>query len=66
VKLGKNASDTCAVLYEDYVGEAMKNSSVFEWHKWFKEGCKNVEDDERNVHLRSNRTDENAESGAFR
>jgi hypothetical protein len=27
VKLGKNASDTCAVLFESYVGEAMKKSS---------------------------------------
>jgi hypothetical protein len=37
VKLGKNASDTCAVLTEAYGGEDMKKSSVFEWHKWFKE-----------------------------
>jgi hypothetical protein len=29
VKLGKNASDTCAVLSEVYGGEAMKKSSVF-------------------------------------
>jgi len=32
VKLGKNASDICAMLSETYVGEAMKKSSVFEWH----------------------------------
>jgi len=25
----------------------LKKSSVFEWHKQFKEGCKNVVDDER-------------------
>jgi hypothetical protein len=37
VELGKNASDTCALLSEAYGGEAMKKSSVFEWHKWFKE-----------------------------
>jgi hypothetical protein len=30
VKLGKNASDTCAVLCEAYGGEAMKKSSVSE------------------------------------
>jgi len=36
VKLGKNASDTCAMLSEAYEGEAMKKSSVSEWHKWFK------------------------------
>jgi hypothetical protein len=28
-------------------GEAMKKAKVFEWHKWFKEGCKNVKDDEK-------------------
>jgi hypothetical protein len=37
VKLGKNASDTCAVLSEDYGGEAMKMSSAFELHKRLKE-----------------------------
>jgi len=43
------------------VGEAMKNSSVFEWHKWFKEGCKNVEDDEGLDCPGSHRTIENVE-----
>jgi hypothetical protein len=47
VKFGKNASDTCAMLSETYGGEAMKESSVFEWHKRFKEGHDNVEDDDR-------------------
>jgi hypothetical protein len=28
VKLGKHASDTCAVLFEAYGGEAMEKSSV--------------------------------------
>jgi hypothetical protein len=28
VKLGKNASDTCAMLFEAYGGEAMKKSSI--------------------------------------
>jgi hypothetical protein len=36
VKLGKNASDTCATLSKVYRREAMKKSSVFEWHIWFK------------------------------
>jgi len=50
VKLGKNASDTCAVLCETYGGEATKKSSVSDWHKWFKKGCNNVYDDERGGH----------------
>jgi hypothetical protein len=37
VKLGRNASDTCAVLSEAYGGETMKRSSDFEWHNRFKE-----------------------------
>jgi hypothetical protein len=45
VKLGNNARDTCAVLTEDYGGDTVKQSSVFEWHKQFKEGHKNMEDD---------------------
>jgi hypothetical protein len=34
-KLGKNTNDTCAGLW----GEALKKSSVSEWHKRYKEGC---------------------------
>jgi hypothetical protein len=44
---------------EAYWEEAMKTSSVYEWHKRFKEGRKNMEDDERNGRPRSHRTDEN-------
>jgi len=61
VKLGNNASDTFALLPGAYGGEARENSSGFEWHKWFKEGHKNMEDDERSGHPRSHRTDENVE-----
>jgi hypothetical protein len=37
VKLGKNASDTCAVLSETFGGDTMKKSHVLEWHKQLKE-----------------------------
>jgi hypothetical protein len=40
VKLGKKASDTCAMFSEAYGGKAMKKTRVSEWHKWFKEGRK--------------------------
>jgi hypothetical protein len=33
----KNTSNTCVMLTKTYRGEAIKKSSVFEWHKWFKE-----------------------------
>jgi hypothetical protein len=35
------------MLSEAYGGEILKKSSVFEWHKRFKEGWENMEDDER-------------------
>jgi hypothetical protein len=43
VKLRNNESDTCVMLSEACGRGAMKNSSVFEWHKQFKEGCQKVE-----------------------
>jgi hypothetical protein len=58
VKLGKNASDTFALLSKTYGVETMKKSIVFGWHKWSREGHENVEDDKRNGHPRSHRTNE--------
>jgi hypothetical protein len=46
VKLGNNESDTCTVLSKAYEGETIKKSNAFEWHKWFKEGHKNMDDDD--------------------
>jgi hypothetical protein len=51
VKLGKNVSDTCAVPSKAYGRKAVKSSSIFEWHKQFREGCENMED-ERSGHPR--------------
>jgi hypothetical protein len=60
-KLGKNESDTCAVLSKAHGGEAVKMADVFGWHKRFKGRLENVEDDESNGGPRFHRTDENAE-----
>jgi hypothetical protein len=47
VKLGRNASDSYAMLSEAYGGEALKKLFFFfEWHSRFKECRENVEDDE--------------------
>jgi hypothetical protein len=51
VKLGKNASGTCAMLSEICGGEVMKKLSVSEWHKRFQEGRENVEDERSVQHL---------------
>jgi hypothetical protein len=49
--------DTWAMLSKDYGGDAMKTSSVFEWHKQFKGSHQNMEDDERSGCPRSYRND---------
>jgi hypothetical protein len=46
-KLSKSTTGTQQMLTEAYGADAMKKSSVFEWHKRFKEGREDVKDDER-------------------
>jgi hypothetical protein len=38
------------VLFKAYGREAMKKSSVFEWHKWFEVSSDNMNNDEDNAH----------------
>jgi hypothetical protein len=45
VKIGKSASETLALLTVAYGEYTMKKLSVFEWHRWFKEGQDDVQDD---------------------
>ena len=47
VRLGKTPLDALGMLQEVYGGETMLRSHVFEWHKRFKEGREDVEDDSR-------------------
>jgi hypothetical protein len=42
-------------------GEAVTKSCVSEWHKWFKESHRNIENGERSGHPRTHRTDEAVE-----
>jgi hypothetical protein len=58
-KFGKSVSDTLQMLTEVYDADAMKKSSVFEWHKRLKEGRKYVKDDERTGRPKTHWTDEN-------
>jgi hypothetical protein len=46
-KLDKSASETLQMLTEAYGTDAMKKSSVFDWHKRFKEGREDVKDNGR-------------------
>jgi hypothetical protein len=47
------------MLTEAYDADAMKKSSVFEWHKSFKVGQEDVKDDGRTGHPKIHRTVEN-------
>jgi hypothetical protein len=44
-KLGKSMSETLQMLTEAYGADDMKKSSVFEWHRRFKEGREDVKDE---------------------
>ena len=46
-KLGKNATETYGMLQTAFRPPCMNRTSVFEWHKRFKEGTESVRDDER-------------------
>ena len=56
VKIGKSASETLALLTVAYGEYAMKKSSVFEWHRQFKEGQEDVQDDTRSGQPKRQRT----------
>ena len=49
------------MLKQAYGDNAMSQTYVFEWHKRFKEGCKEVEDDSRSGRSSTSRTEVNVE-----
>lgn len=61
VKNGKNPTDTLQHLRTAFGDHAMKKTSVFEWHKRFKDGRVNVRDDFRSGQPRTQRTEENVQ-----
>ena len=46
-KIGKNGSERYGMLQTAFGASCMNRTSVFEWHKRFKEGRESVSDDER-------------------
>ena len=46
-KLGKNTTETYGMLQTAFRPSCMNRTSVFEWHKRFKEGWESVRDDGR-------------------
>jgi hypothetical protein len=59
--IGKSASETLALLTVAYSEYVMKKSSVFEWHRWFKEGPEDVQDDPSSGQPKTQRTDANVD-----
>jgi len=61
VKLNKSATETFASLTEAYGDATLSRTMVFKWHKAFKEGRENVEDDPRSGKSISSTNDQNVE-----
>ena len=61
VKLNKSATETFASLTEAYGDATLSRTMVFKWHKAFKEGRENVDDDPRSGRPISSTKDQNVE-----
>ena len=61
VKPNKSATETFASLTEAYGDATLSRTMVFKWHKAFKEGQENVEDDPRSGRPISSTNDQNVE-----
>ena len=61
VRLGKTPTEVLKLLQESYCHDTMRRTRLFEWHRRFKEGREEVEDDHRSGRPSTSRTDENVE-----
>ena len=61
VKLNKSATETFASLTEAYGNATQLRTMVFKWHKAFKEGRENIEDDTCSGRPISSTNDQNVE-----
>jgi hypothetical protein len=61
VKIGKSTGQILALLTMAYSECPMKKSSIFEWHRRFKEGQEDVQDDPRSGQPKTQRTDANVD-----
>jgi AraC-like DNA-binding protein len=61
VKIDKSASETLALLRVAYGECAIKKSSVSEWHRHFKEGREDMQDDPRSGQPKTQRIDANVD-----
>ena len=61
VRLGKTPTEALELLQEVYGDDAMSKTPLFEWHRRFKEGREEVENNHRSGRPSTSRTDENVE-----
>ena len=61
MKLNKSATETFASLTESYGNATLSRTMVFKWHKAFKEGREDVEDDPRSGRPISSTNDQDVE-----
>jgi len=61
-KVDFSASKTVGLIQKAYGDAAFSRTSVFEWHKRFREGRESVKDDERSCRPTRSRTDDNIAS----
>ena len=60
-RLGKTTTETLKLLQEVYGDDTMSRTRLFEWHRRFKEGREQMEDDHTSGRPSTSRTDENVE-----
>ena len=61
VRLGKTPTEALKLLQEVHGNDKISRTRLFEWHRRFKEGREEVEDDHRSGRPSTSRTDENVE-----
>ena len=61
VRLAKTPTEDLKLLQEVYGDETMSRTCLFEWHRRFKEGREEVDDDHRSGRPSTSRTDEKVE-----
>ena len=61
VRLGKTPTEALKLLQEVCGDDTVSRNRLFKWHRRFKEGTEQVEDDYRNERPSISRTDENVE-----
>ena len=61
IRLGKTPTETFNLLQEVYGDATMSRTRIFEWHKRFREGREDVEDDPKSGRPTTSRTNENVE-----